>query len=63
MSDRQEELLLASQPGGGIVIAALEAMAILAGVVAVAELVAAGAVIDLPAQSFGAAVFNGLHHA
>jgi hypothetical protein len=32
-------------------------------VVAVAELVAGGAVIELPAQSFGATVFNGLHHA
>jgi len=63
MSDRQEQFLLASQPGGGIVIAALGAVAVLTGVVAVAELVAGGAVIDLPTQSFGAAVFNGLHHA
>jgi hypothetical protein len=37
-------------------------VAILTGVIAVAELVAGGAVIDLPTQSFGAAVFNGLHH-
>jgi hypothetical protein len=62
MSDRQEQFLLASQPGGGIVIAAFGAMAILTGVIAVAELVAWSTVIHLPAQSFRTAVFNGLHH-
>jgi hypothetical protein len=63
VGDRQEQLLLASQPGVGVVIAALGAVAILTGVVAVAILVAGSTLIDLPAQRFGAAVFNSLHHA
>jgi hypothetical protein len=37
-------------------------VAILTGVIAVAELVAGGAVIELAAQGFGAAVFDGFHH-
>jgi hypothetical protein len=37
-------------------------VAILTGVIAVAELVAGVAVIDLPAQSLGATVLNSLHH-
>jgi hypothetical protein len=46
---RQQQLLLASQPAVGVVIAALGTVAILTRVVAVAVLVAWTAVIDLPA--------------
>jgi hypothetical protein len=54
-------MLLRLQPGSGLFIATLGAMAVLAGVITVALLLALVTEIELPAQNSGTALFDVLH--
>jgi hypothetical protein len=59
--DRQEQVLLGLEPLLGSVVLAFRAVAVAAGMVAVAQLVALGTGVELSAESVGAAVFDGVH--
>lgn len=61
IGDRQQELALNSQPFFGAFMLAFGTMPIAAGVIGEMRLPARGTGIDLPAQRFGAAVFNCPH--
>jgi hypothetical protein len=60
MSGKQQ-LLLLLEPFIGLLVLALGAVAVLAGMIAVTLLVALGTVIELAAQTRGTALFNVLH--
>jgi hypothetical protein len=61
VGNRQEQFPLQLEPVFGSFLLAFGAVAVTAGVVAVTGFVTSWAVIDLPAQGFGATLFNGLH--
>jgi hypothetical protein len=57
----QQQLRLRLQPFIGLLVLALGAVAVLAGMIAVTELVALGTEIELAAQAGGATLFDVLH--
>ena len=61
VGNRQEQFPLQLEPVFGSFLLAFGAVTVAAGVVAVTGFVTSSAVIDLPAQGFGAALLNGIH--
>ena len=59
--DRQQKILLFFQPFLGFVVLAFRAVAVAAGVVAILGLIALRAGVDLPTQSWCAALLDGAH--
>jgi len=61
VGDAQEQVLLSLKPLLGLLVLAFGAVAVAAGMVAVADLVALGTGVELSAESLGAAGLNRMH--